>query len=88
MGKRHKECLGKVSVNEPVGMLVTAFHQQLLSQEGLIRPRAKTGCLELVAESTTCLYETITQMNSHLCWQYDVECVTFVLMNSTVNGNQ
>lgn len=82
-----KNGLGKVSVSEPVGMLVTAFHQKLLSQEGLIRPRAKTRCLELVAESTTCLYKTLTQLNSHLCWQDDVERVTFILMKSTVNGN-
>lgn len=82
-----KNVLGKVSVNEPVGMLVTAFHRQLLSQEGLIRPRAKKRCLELVAESTTCLYEIVTLLNSHLCWQHDVECVTFILMKGTVNGD-
>lgn len=50
-----KNVLGKVSVNEPVGMLVVAFHRQLFGQEGLIRPSAKTRCLEPVAESTTCL---------------------------------
>lgn len=70
MGRRPEECVevGVCHRARQCVLVTTTFHQQLQRHARFIRSRAKSTCLGHMVENPVCLYKTVDQQRSHLCW--------------------